>query len=707
MPDVHDIIDIVWPLAELLRHDYKRSDYGKVVLPFTVLRRLDCVLKDTKDKVLDAAAKLPDTTTDKARELVLNRVSGRAFHNRSPYNFRKLMDEEAQIEANLQHFINGFSANIREILEYFAFGDQIVKLKNAGLLYRIVKAFAAIDLHPDKVSNEKMGTVFEELIRRFAEQSNETAGEHFTPREVVRLMVNLVFVEDRDLLTKQGIVRTVYDPACGTGGMLTIAEEYLKRLNPDGSLVLFGQEINPESYAVCKADITIKGHKAENIKFGNSFSNDGLSGERFDYMLSNPPFGVEWRKVEKEIREEHEKQGFAGRFGPGLPRISDGSLLFLLHMLAKRKEDENGTRIGIVFNGSPLFSGGAGSGESEIRRWIIENDWLEAVVGLPTQLFYNTGITTYIWIVTNRKPTHRRGKVQLVNAEKFFVKMPRSKGDKRQMVGDGDEGRPNHIAEICRIFGDFKPGPDCKIFDNADFGYRRITVERPLRLNFSRAPERIRRLLELKTVSADLRLRAWNALTHDGTKNPDFDETESIATLTNPKASAMDRESAWEELTHHWVPSPVSETAYHSKTEFRDRVMMPLYKSASRTPPASKPMQAILEILGERDETADSFTEADDATPVADPQLRDFENVPLKEDVNAFFAREVLPHVPDAWINTSVTDDKDNQIGKVGYEIPFTRHFYVYKQPESVAALEAQIFQLEAQIQGMLTGVLK
>lgn len=431
--------DFIWSIAELLRHDYKRSDYGKIVLPLTVLRRLDCVLAPTKTQVLKA---VPDALKkgEKAADYLLNGKARQAFHNRSPYDFRRLLDEPNQLAANLAHFINGFSANIREIIEYFSFADQIVRLEKADLLYKVIERFSQVDLHPSQVDNHDMGLIYEELIRRFSELSNETAGEHFTPREVIRLMVNILFLEDRNILCKEGIVKTLYDPACGTGGMLSTAEEYLRELNPQGRLELFGQEINPESYAICKADMVIKGNNAGNIKFGNSFTTDGLQGEHFDYMLSNPPFGVEWKKVERQVRDEHEKQGFAGRFGVGLPRISDGSLLFLQHMLAKRKDGaSNETRLAIVFNGSPLFSGGAESGESRIRRWIIENDWLEAIIALPDQLFYNTGISTYVWILTTNKSPDRRGKIQLVNAssENFYHKMPKSLGNKRHKIGDG------------------------------------------------------------------------------------------------------------------------------------------------------------------------------------------------------------------------------------------------------------------------------
>lgn len=673
--------DFIWSIAELLRHDYKRSDYGKVVLPMTVLRRLDCVLAPTKADVLKA---VPDALKkgEKAAEYILNEKArhGEArqtFHNRSPYDFRRLLDEPNQIAANLTHFVNGFSANIREIIEYFSFAEQIVRLDKADLLYRIVERFSRINLHPEQVDNLQMGAIYEELIRRFSELSNETAGEHFTPREVIRLMVNLLFLEDRDILRKEGIVKTLYDPACGTGGMLSAAEDYLRELNDQGRLELFGQEINPESYAICKADMVIKGNNATNIKFGNSFTSDGLAGERFDYMLSNPPFGVEWKKVEKQIRDEYEKQGYAGRFGAGLPRISDGSLLFLQHMLAKRKDGGGEeTRLAIVFNGSPLFSGGAGSGESEIRRWIIENDWLEAIIALPDQLFYNTGISTYVWIVTTNKSLERKGKIQLVNGTSFYHKMPKSLGNKRNKIGDGTNNTPDHIAEITRSYGDYEATNVSKIFDNTDFGFRRITVERPLRLNFERTPPRVARVLELK-LPDDLLMRARDVLRQD------FDEAHYEATRYMSAAEFA------EEIKRLWQE-------FDEKLPESERVKFP----------SAKQFRLIVMAMGERDERAE-IVKDDDGEPVPDPELRDFENVPLKESIDDYFAREVEPHVPDAWINRKVCDERDGEVGKVGYEIPFTRHFYEYKQPPQLADIEGEIVDLEKQIQGMLEGVLR
>lgn len=469
----------IWSVADLLRGDYKQSEYGKVILPFTVLRRLDCVLEATKQDVLSELEKQNKAGLNP--EPFLIRKSGCSFYNTSLLDMKKLMGDQDHISANLYSYIQAFSPAVRDIFERFDFYTQIDRLAKSSLLYQVTEKFCNVDLHPETVSNAQMGLVFEELIRKFAEISNETAGEHFTPREVIRLMVNLLFIEDDEVLSKPGVVRTIYDPTAGTGGMLSIAGEYLEEHNPQARLSMFGQELNDESFAICKADMLIKGQDVGNIVAGNTLSDDGHPHRKFDYMLSNPPFGVEWKKVEKEIRKEFESLGYNGRFGPGLPRVSDGSLLFLLHLISKmRPVAEGGSRLGIVLNGSPLFTGGAGSGESEIRRYVLENDLVEAIIGLPTDMFYNTGISTYIWILTNRKPTHRKGLLQLIDASSFWQKMRKSLGSKRKELSD------EHIAEITRLFGEFveaeKEGkPISRIFKNTDFGYRTITVERPLR----------------------------------------------------------------------------------------------------------------------------------------------------------------------------------------------------------------------------------
>jgi len=492
MIDFKEKANLIWNVADLLRGDYKQSDYGKVILPMTVLRRLDCVLAPSKKKVLDYLLKV-EKLSDSAKDLALNKIAGHNFHNRSKYDFEKLKADPDNVAANLRNFINGFSASAREIIEYFNFDDHIERMDDpkADILFQVVKQFAEIDFA--NMQPIEMGYVFEDLIRRFAEQSNETAGEHFTPREVIKLMVNVLFNSDNDILTQPGIVKTLYDPACGTGGMLSIGEAYLDEFNSQAKLQVFGQEINPESYAICKSDMLIKGQNPANIKFGNTFTVDGLEDEKFDYMLSNPPFGVDWKKAKNIIQKEKDNKGLAGRFGAGLPRINDGSLLFLQHMISKMKAD--GSRIGIVFNGSPLFTGQAESGESNIRKWIIENDWLDAIIALPDQLFYNTGISTYVWIVTNKKAAERKGKVQLINAtgkkdeeliaegkrdlNRFWEKMTRSLGNKRKYIPEnGDE---KGIGLITKIYGDFEENEFCKIYSNEFFGYWRVTVEQPLK----------------------------------------------------------------------------------------------------------------------------------------------------------------------------------------------------------------------------------
>lgn len=491
MKNFKDKADLIWKVADLLRGDYKQSDYGKVILPLTVIRRLDCVLEPTKDKVLAYLPKV-DSLKESAKDIALNKVAGFNFHNKSQFNFDKLIADSNNVAVNLRNYISGFSTSAREIIEYFTFDDQIDRMDDpkADILFRVLKKFQEIDL--SDMDSMEMGYVFEELIRKFAEQSNETAGEHFTPREVIKLMVNLLFNEDKSILTQEGIVKTLYDPACGTGGMLSIAETYLNDLNPKAELKVFGQEINPESYAICKSDMLIKGQNPSNIKFGNTFTVDGLEFDKFDYMLSNPPFGVDWKKAEKIIKAEADKKGMSGRFGAGLPRINDGSLLFLQHMMSKMKPD--GTRIAVVFNGSPLFTGAAESGESNIRRWIIENDWLEAVIALPDQLFYNTGISTYIWIVTNHKSNARRGKIQLINAtgvkdeelvkdgklefNRFWNKKDKSLGNKRKEIPEN--GTTKGIGFITQLYGNFEENEFSKIYPNEFFGYWRITVEQPL-----------------------------------------------------------------------------------------------------------------------------------------------------------------------------------------------------------------------------------
>ena len=576
-----NLSSFIWSIADLLRGDYTQSEYGKVILPFCVLRRLDCVLESTKTAVL-REKEVRDKSGINPEPFLLKK-SGQLFYNTSPLDLKKLVGDQDHIGENLRAYMQAFSPAVCDILEGFEFHTQIDRLAKCGLLYLVTEKFANIELHPQFVSNAQMGAVFEELIRKFAEASNATAGEHFTPREVIRLMVNLLFIEDDQALSKPGIVRSLYDPTAGTGGMLSVADEHLATMNPKARLVMYGQELNAESYAICKADMLIKGQDIGNIIFGNTLSNDGLHGKHFDYMLSNPPFGVEWKKIEKEIRKEAEQMGHNGRFGPGLPRVSDGSLLFLLHLISKmRPAVDGGSRFGIVLNGSPLFTGGAGSGESEIRRYVLENDLVEAIIGLPTDMFYNTGISTYVWIVSNRKPKARKGKLQLIDASSFWQKMRKSLGSKRKKLS------PTHIEDITRLFGKFKEStrdgvPISRIFKNTDFGYRTITVEHPLR-------------------------------------------------------------------------------------DAKGKIL-----------------------LGEKGKLK--------GKPQPDSSLRDTENVPLAEDVETYLKREVLPHAPDAWI--------DHEKTKVGYEIPFNRHFYVFTPPRQLADIDAELKGVTDKILKMIGGLSK
>jgi len=586
-------VAFIWSVADLLRGDYKQSEYGKVILPLTVLRRLDSVLEPTKAQVLKRNEELQGRLENV--DPVLMQLTGHGFYNTSQFTFPKLLDDPSNIGENLRRYILGFDQGTKDVIAKFEFEGQIRRLERSNLPYKVVSKFCDIDLHPDRVSNMEMGYVYEELIRRFSELSNETAGEHFTPREVIRLMVNLLFANDRNLLTKQGAIATLYDPACGTGGMLSVAEDYLRDLNPGARLRVYGQELNAETYAVCRSDMMLKGQDASNILFGNSFSEDGLPDSTFDYMLANPPFGVEWKKVEEPIREEHEKQGYKGRFGAGLPRINDGSLLFLQHMLSKMKPPEKGgSRLAIVFNASPLFTGGAGSGESEIRRWIIENDWLEAIVGLPDQLFYNTGISTYFWVLTNRKSPERRGKIQLVDARELWTKMRKSLGEKRKTI-TGEQ-----IAEITWLYSEFRENERCKIFRNEDFGYRRITVERPLRVR-------------------------WELT----------DET--LAVLRASKAVAKLDEEACERLVA--ALEGLKETSTMEHEVFAEKIRGVLAGGDKVAKPVEK---AVLDAALVRDDKAPVVMDKKGkAEP--DPELREDESVPLAEDVDEYAQREVSP----------------------------------------------------------------
>ncbi|MBI1944858.1 MAG: SAM-dependent DNA methyltransferase [Deltaproteobacteria bacterium] len=667
--------NFLWSIADLLRGEFKAYDFGKVILPFTVLRRLDCVLAATKDQVLAEVKKLKGGRT-KNTDLILQAITGVRFHNTSKLDCKRLLDDPSHLAENINAYVNGFSADVREIfVERFQLPVHVAKLDEANLLYKVVKEFVGVDLHPSAMPNHMMGLVFEDLIRRFAEQSNETAGEHYTPREVIRLMVNLLFVEDADILAKKGVVRKLYDPACGTGGMLSVAEEYLYELNKHAHLEVYGQELNDESYAICKADMLVKAENPGHIARGNSFSDDGHKGEQFDYLLSNPPFGVEWKKVVEVVETEHETMGMAGRFGAGLPRINDGSFLFLQHMISKMKApSEGGSRIAIVFNGSPLFTGDAGSGESEIRRWIIENDWLEAIVGLPDQLFFNTGISTYVWIVTNRKAPERQGKIQLIDATAKFAKMRKSLGNKRHYLTE------EHIREITEVYGDFVENDISKVFAGDDFGYWKITVERPLRLAFTPTPERVARVKEVAGFANLARSKKKGEAARAEVEAGQKLQTDILAAL-----ATLDGSKTWKR-----------------RAEFEGVVAAALKQAGVKLP--TMLFDAVVAAIGERDETAEVCTD-DKGKPEPDPELRDTENVPLTDDIHAYFKREVLPHVPDAWIDESVT--KGESKTKKGYEIPFTRHFYRYTPLRSLDVIEAEVRELEAEIQGMLGGVVR
>ncbi len=668
MAEFNNRVGFIWSVADLLRGPYRPNQYKDVMLPLTVLRRLDCVLEPTKDAVL---AELQRREAGKVKDVgpFLCRVSGVPFYNTSRYTFEKLKGDSTNIALNLINHINGFSPLARDIIKQFGFEEHIARLDKADRLFLVVSKFCDVDLHPDKVSNIEMGYIFEELIRRFNEASNEEAGDHFTPREVIRLMVNLLFMPDADILTTKGIVKTLYDPACGTGGMLSVAGEYVRELNPDATLEVFGQDYNEQAYAICGSDMMIKRQDIEHIAFGDSFTEDRFPTKKFDYMLANPPFGVEWKPEADFIKREHEEQGFGGRFGAGLPRINDGSLLFLQHMISKLKATkEDGTRLVIVFNGSPLFTGAAGSGESEIRRWIIENDWLEAIVALPDQLFYNTGIYTYLWVVTNRKEPGRRGKIQLVDGASFFKKMRKSLGNKRNEVCEGQRD------DITRLYGSFQDGEHVRVFGNDDFGYHRITVERPVRLNFAVDAERLARLRETP---------AFVALA-TSKKRKDT----AAAEAENAKGSQLQRRII------NTLGGLESDGTIKNRADFVRR-LRGAFGNVGFVAPAPL-FKAILASLSERDETADVCTDAR-GNPEPDSELRDYENVPLKEDVDEYMHREVLPHVPDAWVDHSKT--------RVGYEISFNRHFYKYVPPRPIEEIEVELKRIEHEIAEMLSEV--
>ena len=662
----NSVTNFIWNVADLLRDVYKRKDYPDVILPFTILRRLDCELSESKEKVLETYqiyfGKLEDPSA------VLMKASGHNFYNISKFDFGKLLSDPANIKQNFFDYLNGFSPNLTDVMERFKIRDRITYLLEKDLLYKVVQKFSEIDLGPSVISNHDMGYIFEELIRKFNETNNEEAGEHFTPREIIRLMVEILMSKDKEILKKPGIIRTVYDPACGTGGMLTVAKDHvISKIEGKAQIELFGQEINDETYAVCKSDMIIKGENPDNIKPNSSFSHDGFPDMKFDYILSNPPFGKDWNQDKGFIEEEYER-GFSGRFGAGLPRIDDGQFLFLQHMISKMHppETETKTRIAIVFNGSPLFTGDAGSGESEIRRWIIENDWLEAIIALPDQLFYNTNINTYLWILSSVKEQDRKGKVMLIDARDMSDDMKKSLGQKRKEISD------ENIEKIRNLFTDPRNGERVKIFDNEDFGYRKITIERPLRMKFVISEEGIAKLSMDKV----------------------FEKTK------NGKQKTLDQQQTQDVIVNSL--SQLKGNEFNNKNDFEEKLSSLLLTNGIKLSVAQR--KAILKIFGVRDENAEISRETD-GKPEADTELRDYENVPLKEDIDDYFNREVKPFVPDAWINESVRDIKDGKIGKVGYEIPFNRYFYKFVPPTPLEEIDADLKKLGNEIIDLLREV--
>ena len=696
--DHSEIVSFIWGVADLIRDTFKRGKYQDVILPLTVLRRLDCVLAPTREDVLQRQAELKGRGLEDLHGQ-LCRASGFAFYNTSQYDFERLLADAPNVAPNLRNYIAGFSQNMRAVLERFDFDNTISRLDESGLLFQVLERFGGVDLHPDQIDNATMGTIFEELIRRFNEALNENPGEHFTPRDVVHLMVDLMLAGDETSIGGKGVVRTVYDPCCGSGGMLMIAKEHVNLgrrengnmlrgpVSPDAEIHVFGQEVNPETWAVSRSDLFIKdptGRDADNIAYGTTLSNDAHAARSFDYLIANPPYGKDWKRDERSVRAEYDR-GTMGRFGPGLPRISDGQLLFLLHMLAHIKDaEEGGSRIAIIMNGSPLFTGDAGSGESEIRRYIFENDLLEALIALPEQLFYNTGIATYVWLLTNRKIPERQGKVQLIDASSFWESMRRSLGDKRRQIA------PEKAEDILKLLVDYRDGDTrvvkkdgsqeeavvSRVFPTYHFGYRKITVERPLRLNFLASPDRIARLDEE---------RGFQSLAKSKKRGYAADQEE---------AQGLKLQRALRELL-----SDLPETTVSDRKAFEAMLDNTLKKDELKLSAPAK--RAVLSALSERDENAAVCLDRNDE-PEPDAELRDIERVPLGERVEEFFECEVLPHVPDAWIDESKRDPKDGKVGVVGYEINFNRHFYTHTPPRQLEDIERDIQAIEADIVRML-----
>lgn len=758
----------IWSVADLLRGDFKQSQYGRVILPFTLLRRLECVFEPSKAKVLEANEKvklmaLPEEAKEK---MLLKATEGLSFFNTSELDLGSL--GQKNIRANISNYIQHFSKDAREIFEHFKFDEFIGLLDDANLLYKVVQKFASTDLSPQSISNHEMGLVFEELIRRFAESSNETAGEHFTPRDIVRLTTGLIFSQDDNALNKEGVIRTIYDPTAGTGGFLSSGTEYVYEHNPEAVMRVFGQELNPESYAICKADMLIKGQDVSRIKLGNTLSNDQLAYEKFDYMLSNPPFGVDWKKIEQEVKDEHEQKGFNGRFGAGLPRVSDGSLLFLMHLISKMRDVDStgqGSRIGIILNGSPLFTGSAGSGESEIRRYILEADLLEAIIALPTDMFYNTGIATYVWVLSNKKDAERKGKVQLIDGTNLYSKMRKSLGSKRNEMSEDD------IQMITRSYGHFevmdareldKPTDvksnrgrqsatpknesaktfSSKIFNSYEFGYRRVTIERPLRLSAQVSDERIATLrfapkpfnAVMQKLYADYG-NTWTAESY-GELNEyeaeiralikaEFSELKEkdIKTVLEPKlwleqrtlltkaqalqakigTAQFDDFNAFDEVLKHALKDANIKLEIKEKKQFIDAIT---WKNADAEPVVNKVVKGAENPLYGQFSYNGKVVEF-----VQDGDLRDAENIALNPSVSttdlieSYFKREVQPLVPDAWMNADKRDTQDGEIGIVGYEIPFNRHFYVYEPPRDLSEIDADLDAVSREIMALLQEV--
>ena len=673
MQNFNEKINLIWQIAESLRGIYKPEKYGDIILPLCVIRRFDCILETKKDEVLEIYEEYKELPEDSIEDVILAEMEERLglkqkFYNISPFTIETLLNDSENIKANLEEYLNGFSNNVRDIIQHFDFKKEIEKLNKNNALYNILKEFGKVDFHPDVVSNQEMGYIFEDLIRRFNE--NGEAGDHYTPREVIELCMNMLFYGKEDVINQKGKILSVADFCAGTGGMLSVAEKYIRKQNPTADVQLFGQELNDQSYAICKSDMLIKGQNPENIVLGNTLDNDGHKGKQYRYLISNPPFGVQWKNEEPKVIEEHEKLGFNGRFGAGTPRVSDGSLLFLQNMISKMHKDEEGSRVAIIFNGSPLFTGDAGSGESNIRKWIIENDMLEGIIAMPTDLFYNTGIATYIWVLTNRKSKEREGKIQLVNGVDFYKPMRKSLGNKRKEISS------EQIEEIKRIYAEFKEGEYCRIFDNEDFGFRKVTVERALKLKFQVTEEKIE---EFKNTTPFINLAVSKKKKEDERAEEEAagrEQQETVLKLLQSFDSArvyMDREEFLKEL---------KKAVKEHKADFIKGTLL----------------NAIVNSIGERDEQAEVCRDSK-GNIEPDTSLRDTESIPLKEDIQEYFKREVVPHVPDAWLDESSFD-------KIGYEIPFTRHFYKYEELRPFADIMAEISDLEKEIQEDIKAVL-